>query len=101
MSNNWDHTVEDVQSYFKERRREYDTTKMLKLIDELAQKGDASRSTLHNPYGTEDFISTTLGHVTMAIQGKGSVKKDNGWYSTTSEPHTYHLNPDFSQAWKN
>jgi hypothetical protein len=51
-------------------------------------------------HGSADFIATTLGHVTTAIHGNGSVPKEGGWYTTTSNPHTYLVSSDFIAAWK-
>jgi hypothetical protein len=73
---------------------------MLSVIDDLAMKGSATRKELITKHAPYDLIQTTLGHVTTAIHGPGSVPIVDGWYRTTESPYTYHVHPGFAAAWK-
>jgi hypothetical protein len=95
----WDEKADDVYSYFNEKKREYPMKNMLILIDDLAIRGVATQADMIEKHGSADFIATTLGHVTTAIYGKGSVPKIGGWYKATTSPHRYDIHPGFSAAW--
>jgi hypothetical protein len=96
----WDDAAADTYTYLNERKREYSTKSMLSVIDDLAVRGSAIQEEMIQKHGHADFIATTLGHVTTAVHGKGSVPKEGGWYRTTPNPHTYHIHPSFADAWK-
>ena len=96
----WKDAADDTNTYFNERKRSFDAKHMLLVIDDLAMRGAATQAELVEKHGTPDFIATTLGHVTTAIHGKGSVPAQDGWYSATDNPRTYRINPLFASAWK-
>lgn len=73
---------------------------MLALIDDLAICGSATQAEVLEAHGKEDFVATTLGHITTAVHGPGNVPKVGGWYTSTALPLTYHVNPEFAAAWK-
>jgi hypothetical protein len=96
---NWQDAADDVYTYLHERKRTFTPKAMLAVIDDLAVHGSVTKDDMVARHGTDDFISTTLGHVTTALHGKGPVPS-GGWYSTTKNPHTYVIHPDFAEAWK-
>ena len=96
----WTNAADDTFSYMNERKRTFSARAMLHLVDDLCIKGSATQTDLISLHGTPDFIATTLGHVTTAVHGKGAVPKVGGWYTTSLNPHTYHVHAGFAEAWK-
>jgi hypothetical protein len=95
----WNDAAAKAYSRLSERKRVYPKQAMLSLLDELAMMKSATKEMMLEK-NKADFIETTLGHVTTAVHGHGPVPKEDGWYSVTSEPHTYHILPAFGEAWK-
>lgn len=95
----WKDAADDAYSHLNERKREYPVKNMLSLIDDFCLKGTASQSELIEKHGPIDFIATTLGHVTTAVYGKGSVPKQGGWYRATPSSRIYYVHPSFAEAW--
>ncbi len=95
----WADKAANVFSRINERKRVYSIKSMLSVIDDLAMKGSATREELIKKHAPYDLIQTTLGHVTTAIHGPGSVPIVDGWYRTTESPYTYHVHPGFAAAW--
>ena len=50
----------------------------------------------------QDWIETTLGHVTHVVQGAGRVLPlaAGGWYAFQGYEHPYEVAPGFAAAWK-
>jgi hypothetical protein len=96
----WDDAATDVVSYFHERTRTFNKNQMLAVIDDLALRETVTQAEMIQKHGSPDFIATTVGHVTTAIHGRGSVPKQDGWYQTADNPHTYYVNPAFAAAWR-
>jgi hypothetical protein len=99
MATDWDEAADNAYTHLHERKREFPIRSMLKVIDDLAVRGTVTQDDMVAKHGPVDFIATTLGHVTTAVHGKGTVPKVGGWYRTTT-PHTYHVHPEFAAAWK-
>lgn len=97
---NWKDAADDAYSHLSERKRVHSLQKMLSFVDELAQREVATQEKMMQLHGDADFLATTLGHVTTAIHGAGSVPKAGGWYRTTLDPHTYYITPEFAAAWR-
>jgi hypothetical protein len=96
----WSAAADDAYSFLNERKRTFAKPKMWKLIDDLAVKQSVTQEQLLTTHGDVDFIATTIGLVTTAIHGPGTVPKEGGWYRVTLTPHTYHVNDAFAHAWK-
>jgi hypothetical protein len=96
----WEDAAADAYSCLNERPREYSKQAMWSLLDELAMRESATQEQMMEKHKNADFIATTLGHVTTAVHGPGSVPKEGGWYRVTSDPHTYHIHAKFATAWR-
>ena len=96
---NWKHAAEDGYTRLTEVDRVYPKAKMVAVIDELCLKGSATQRELLETHEPSDMIGTALGHVTTGVHGPGAVPKVDGWYWTTKDPHTYHVDPRFAEAW--
>jgi hypothetical protein len=50
----------------------------------------------------QEWIETTLGHVTRTVQGTGRVRSldAGGWYAFHGREHPYEVAPGFTAAWK-
>jgi hypothetical protein len=95
----WQDAADDAYTYLHEHKRVFPAKAMWAVIDDLAMHGSVTQTDMIARHGTADFIATTLGHVTTALHGKGSVPP-GGWYSTSRDPHTYIIHPAFAEAWK-
>lgn len=96
----WGDAADDAYSHLRERKRVYSFEKMALLIDDLALRETVTQDELLKVHSSTDFLDTAIGHVTTAIHGAGAVPKIGGWYRTTSNPHTYHIEPAFAAAWR-
>jgi hypothetical protein len=95
----WQDAADDAYTFLHERKREFSPKAMCAVIDDLTFHGSVTQAEMIARHGKADFIATTLGHVTTAVHGKGAVPS-GGWYSTTKDPHTYIVHPQFAEAWK-
>ncbi|MGE0522666.1 MAG: hypothetical protein AB7O60_06440 [Variibacter sp.] len=84
---------------FNTRKRVYPSEFALLLVDFLVERKSVKVEELHR-FLASDFIETTLGHVTVAIHGPGSVPNADGWYLRDNENKTYRINSEFAEAWK-
>lgn len=94
----WSDKVQATLDRLGKGKRVYPVGESLKLIDFFAQKGIATEAEMQR-YGSVDFIRTTLGHVTTAVHGKGSVPLEGGWYHHDFPSATYTIAPGFAKAW--
>lgn len=92
----WDAATEDARTHIRERTRTFPATMMLALVDKLCLDGQVTQQDLLAIAPSTDAIGTTLGHVTTAVHGSGSVP-EGGWYSRPQRYYTVH--PGFAAAW--
>jgi hypothetical protein len=95
----WNKGVDLAIKNFNEKTRVYPSDFSLLLVDYLVLHNPVPIDWLHK-FLTEDFISTTLGHVTTPVHGSGSVPKVGGWYSRDDGANVYNVNFEFATAWK-
>jgi hypothetical protein len=103
----WNETAAVALANLQKEGRVYSSAAAIKLIDFLSiQRVNFEtdvRSYAAEKLGqseTRDFVMTTLGHVTTAVHGGGSVPDPGGWYFHDSRTGTYVLDRGFSAAWR-
>lgn len=93
----WRDAAADAYTNLTRVTRVYPKAKMLAVVDDLCLHGSVTQSELCDRHGIQDFISTSVGHVTVAVHGKGKVPEEGGWYRKLGR--TYHVHPAFVLAW--
>lgn len=101
---NWRAAIERVLRYYLLRKNlKFGPKKSFLIINFLCERMSVTQDELmHKFSASKDDIATILANVTMARQGAGSVwsPASGGWYTTSSNPHTYIVAPGFVAAWK-
>lgn len=93
----WPDRVRRAIDYFYKRDRVNDRADMLAVVDDLVRGRDLKRDEVASKFGA-DLVSATLGHVTVAVHGKGPAPTSGGWYRAT-ERNSYEIDPGFAEAW--
>jgi hypothetical protein len=86
----------------KKTDRVLNSTRSLAIIDDVVE-GKLAVGELATIHGMpQEWIGTTLGHVTRMVQGTGRVRSlaDGGWYELKNDEQPYGVAPGFAAAWK-
>ena len=102
MPNDWAARVSNAINNLKRKTdRVVEPDQSLALIDDVVagKFAAAELSTIHGI--PQDWIETTLGHITRAV-GTGRVRslEAGGWYVFQGYEHPYKVAPGFAAAWK-
>ena len=102
MPNDWAAKVRDAITNLETKTdRVLEPDQALALIDDVV-KGKFAAGDLATIHGMpQEWIGTTLGHVTRAV-GTGRVRPldADGWYAFQGYEHPYGVAPGFIAAWK-
>jgi len=71
----------------------------LDVIDDVVA-GELKAPVIEDKHGSHDVLISALAHVTMTVQGQGSVLPlaEGGWYQRVGD--TYTVAPGFAAAWR-
>jgi hypothetical protein len=102
MPTDWTTKVKAAIIDLERGGRVLDPSDALAVIDDVVE-GKLAADELTIIHGLpKDWIATTLGHVTKAVQGSGRVRllAAGGWYAFHGHEQPYEVAPGFAAAWK-
>jgi hypothetical protein len=112
QKNDWNKSSKDALLELKSsNKRAFSVKEMISLIDYIVTKKVIIKDVLATEFnllknekgryihqnGKSDFIETTIGYVTKAVNGSGNAPT---WYRTQAKPIIYHVEIEFCSAWK-
>jgi hypothetical protein len=102
MRTDWTEKVEAAITDLERGGRVLEPRKALAIIDDVVE-GKLDSAELAVIHGIpQDWIETTLGHITRAVQDTGRVLPldAGGWYDFHGHERPYEVAPGFATAWK-
>jgi hypothetical protein len=102
MPTNWADKVKDAITNLERGGRVLEPSQSLAIIDDVVE-GKLAAVELAVIHGIpQEWIGTTLGHVTRAVQSTGRVRSlaDGGWYELKNDGQPYDVASGFAAAWE-
>jgi hypothetical protein len=103
MPTNWtDQVSNSISNQEIKIGRVLEPGQALAIIDDVVE-GKLAVGELAMIHGMpQEWIGTTLGHVTWMVQGTGRGRSlaDGGWYELKNDEQPYGVAPGFAAAWK-